>query len=155
MRFLLLSALFFSFSASAQNDDTHVINLPTGRTVFTFQRDLVLPSERHVEMWFQNGVVTPENQLRRDLPACTLRHNGRGVTIPRGTRYTKPRTPNNLVGSGLFRLIPIDRDTGLAIDCAAQIDFNRFGAYHNGSDLTIGQLRQAIGRTISVTILPR
>lgn len=155
MKFVLLIATLLSFGAFAQNNDTHVINLPTGRTIFTFQRDLRLPSDRRVDMWFQNGVVTAENQLRRDLPACTLRHNGRGVTIPRGTRYSKPRNPNNLVGSGLFRLIPMDRATGLAIDCASEIDFNRFGAYHNGSDLTIGQLRQAIGTTISVTILPR
>jgi hypothetical protein len=59
-----------------------------------------------------------------------------------------------------FRSIPLERSTGMVLDCAATVDYGRFGPYLAGDGgqigiLTIGQLRQALQGTFRLTIRPR
>mgnify|MGYP000988147624 CR=1 FL=1 len=156
----LLALLLATFTvAHAQTNDNDVFQLPKTRTVFTLVRNITLPTDRNAELWIQQGHVGNGERLHRNIPACTLRHYGRGTTLTRGTAYPMP---DSVIRGGplSFRAIPIERRTGMVLDCASQVDYGRFGPYLAGDlnrlgRLTVGQLRQALQGVFTVTILPR
>lgn len=158
MFILIFLSLFVGSAQAASYDDRDVASLPWRRTTFVIMKDIQLPNNARVDLWFQNGRVSNGQNLNRDLPACTIRHYGRGKLLRTGTRYSMPDPI--LRGVNTFRGIPVQRSSGMVLDCSSHIEY-RFGgrANHAGNPntgaLTIGQVRHALGRSISLEIASR